>query len=122
MSPLLLTTIVGAVFRLPIDFTLINNAVCDYITNNPIKFLVELSLLIILPTLVRIIITQLIQLYFIIPVRGNSMSPNLDNADLAVVKYLDEGDEKVGDVIIFEYDGALYVKRIVATSVSVCAC
>lgn len=120
MSPLLVTTIISAIYRSPLDVVLINDAVCDYFITNPVKFLVECAFYLVVVTFIVGSINRLRQFYTTIPVRGSSMCPTMRNGDLAVVRYLDdEGvDVDVGDVIVFEYNGELYVKRIIATSVS----
>ena len=120
MSPLLVTTIISAIYRSPLDVVLINDAVCDYFITNPVKFLVECAFYLVVVTFIVGSINRLRQLYTAFPVRGSSMCPTMRNGDLAVVRYLDdEGvDVGVGDVIVFEYNGELYVKRIIATSVS----
>ena len=118
MSPLLITTIISAIYRSPLDIVLINDAVCDYFIMNPVKFLVECAFYLVVVTFIVGSINRLRQFYTAIPVRGSSMCPTMRNGELAVVKYLDEEGVDVGDVIVFEHNGELYVKRIIATSVS----
>ena len=118
MSPLLITTIISAIYRSPLDVVLINDAVCDYFIMNPVKFLVECAFYLVVVTFIISSINRLRQFYTAIPVRGSSMCPTMRNGDLVVVRYLDDEGVDVGDVIVFEYNGELYVKRIIATSVS----
>ena len=51
--------------------------------------------------------------FVMISIGSNSMAPNINKGDAVVYKKVDIDDIKVGDVLVFKYDGKVIVHRII---------